>query len=154
MVVSTILVRRTGRVATVTLNRPRAHNALSRALVSEVTTAVRSLDRDEGVGAIVITGSGSAFCAGLDLKELASLDPELLTSQPESAILPPAGSRGPFSSTSLPRRTPLISAINGACVTGVPSAGLEPLVPSCHATCALALYPPTLPPARSPSDAV
>ena len=65
-----ILVEQTGRVAVVTLHRPKALNALSSAMESEVVEAVEAFDSDPGVGCIVITGSEKAFAAGADIKEM------------------------------------------------------------------------------------
>jgi enoyl-CoA hydratase/carnithine racemase len=59
-----------GRVAVVTLNCPEARNVLDTATVAALTAALRELDADEAVDAIVLTGADPAFCAGLDLKEL------------------------------------------------------------------------------------
>lgn len=67
-----ILVEVTGRVALITLNRPKALNALNEALMNEVVHAVESFDRDPAVGVIVITGSERAFAAGADIREMAS----------------------------------------------------------------------------------
>ncbi|AFM18816.1 enoyl-CoA hydratase/carnithine racemase [Mycolicibacterium chubuense NBB4] len=69
----TILVAREDRVATITLNRPKALNALNSQVMAEVTTAAAELDADPGVGAIVVTGNEKAFAAGADIKEMASL---------------------------------------------------------------------------------
>ncbi|HEY3573305.1 MAG TPA: enoyl-CoA hydratase [Arthrobacter sp.] len=66
-----ILVERRGRVGLVTLNRPKALNALDRTTLEEVVSAVSAMDTDPGVGAVVITGSGKAFAAGADIKEMA-----------------------------------------------------------------------------------
>ena len=55
-------------VATITLNRPEARNALSAALLDALVAALVAADRDDDVGAIVLTGSDPAFCAGLDLR--------------------------------------------------------------------------------------
>ncbi len=52
-------------VGLVTLNRPKALNALCDGLVNELAKAVNQLDKDEEVGAIVITGSEKAFAAGI-----------------------------------------------------------------------------------------
>lgn len=68
---TTILVERTGRTATITLNRPKALNALNSEVMTEVVAAAEDLDQDAGVGAIVITGSAKAFAAGADIKEMA-----------------------------------------------------------------------------------
>jgi enoyl-CoA hydratase len=67
----TILVERDGRTATITLNRPKALNALNSEVMTEVVTAAEELDHDAGIGAIIITGSQRAFAAGADIKEMA-----------------------------------------------------------------------------------
>jgi len=56
-----------GRVGLVTLNRPKALNALNDALMDELGAALRAFDADEGIGAIVIAGSEKAFAAGADI---------------------------------------------------------------------------------------
>src|SRR4030095_10194498 len=65
-----LLVENRDGVATVTLNRPQAMNALSRALRAEIVSTFSALGNDAGVGVVILTGAGRAFCAGLDLKEL------------------------------------------------------------------------------------
>ncbi len=69
----TIVVDRQDRVATITLNRPDALNALNAQVMKEVTTAAAELDADDGIGAIILTGSAKAFAAGADIKEMSSL---------------------------------------------------------------------------------
>jgi enoyl-CoA hydratase len=69
----TILVTRDNRVGTITLNRPKALNALNSQVMSEVTTAAADFDSDAGIGAIIITGNDKAFAAGADIKEMSSL---------------------------------------------------------------------------------
>ncbi|MCU1614370.1 MAG: echA5 [Frankiales bacterium] len=66
----TIRVERHGRVTVVTLDRPKALNALNTQLMLEVSTTLGELDRDPDVGAIVLTGSAKAFAAGADIKEM------------------------------------------------------------------------------------
>jgi len=56
-----------GRVALITLDRPKALNALSNELIDELAEALRKFDADEGIGAIVLTGSEKAFAAGADI---------------------------------------------------------------------------------------
>jgi enoyl-CoA hydratase len=73
MTYETILVTRAERVGTITLNRPKALNALNSQVMGEVTAAAAEFDADPGIGAIVITGSEKAFAAGADIKEMASL---------------------------------------------------------------------------------
>ncbi|MET3707918.1 enoyl-CoA hydratase [Pseudarthrobacter sp. S3] len=67
-----ILVEQRGRVGLVTLNRPEALNALDKATMNQLVAAVTAMDADPGVGAVVVTGSGKAFAAGADIKEMAS----------------------------------------------------------------------------------
>src|SRR5207249_1798342 len=62
-----ILVDIRGRVALVTLNRPKALNALNDALMNELGEALAKFDADEGIGAIVIAGGDKAFAAGADI---------------------------------------------------------------------------------------
>ncbi|MGI6244877.1 MAG: enoyl-CoA hydratase [Pseudochelatococcus sp.] len=59
-----------GRVGLITLNRPKALNAINRQLTEEVLHAAAAFDSDPSVGAIVITGSEKAFAAGADIKEM------------------------------------------------------------------------------------
>ncbi|MFI8815307.1 MULTISPECIES: enoyl-CoA hydratase [unclassified Streptomyces] len=66
----TIRVERTGRTALLTLDRPKALNALNVQVMNEVVAATADLDRDPGVGCIVLTGSPEAFAAGADIKEM------------------------------------------------------------------------------------
>jgi enoyl-CoA hydratase/carnithine racemase len=66
-----ILLRRVdGAVATLTLNRPQARNALSLALMAALIDALAALKADDAVKVVVVAGAGPAFCAGHDLKEL------------------------------------------------------------------------------------
>ena len=58
-----------GRVAIVTLNRPAARNALSRALMRELTRTARELSERSDIDVVLLTGAGSAFSAGADLND-------------------------------------------------------------------------------------
>jgi enoyl-CoA hydratase/carnithine racemase len=62
-------------VATLTLNRPRQYNALSAELIASLHAAVDAIAADPGVRVVLLTGSGGAFCAGHDLKEMRALPP-------------------------------------------------------------------------------
>jgi len=66
-----ILVETRGRVGLVTLNRPKALNALNDALMDELGAALTAFDADEAIGSIVITGSERAFAAGADIGMMA-----------------------------------------------------------------------------------
>jgi enoyl-CoA hydratase/carnithine racemase len=57
-------------VATLTLNRPKQYNALSEELLTELQSALETIGKDESVRVVVIAGSGTAFCAGHDLKQM------------------------------------------------------------------------------------
>ena len=96
------------QVATVTLNRPEARNALSGALTSELDDVITDLDGREDVACIILTGADPAFCAGVDLKALSSEPERQSGPMAHLGFLPP-------------HETPVIGAINGPTVTG----GLE-----------------------------
>ena len=59
-------------VAVLTLNRPDRRNALSRALLEGLASTLAAVEVDDDVGAVVVTGAGGAFCAGGDVKDMAS----------------------------------------------------------------------------------
>ena len=113
-----VLVARDGAVATVTLNRPEALNALSRGLRRELVRQLRALAGDETVEVVVLTGAGRAFCAGLDLKELGG------ETEPDGVDAAQGGGAGDVDGDhdvcgamrSLQR--PIVGAINGVAITG------------------------------------
>ena len=72
MAYETIITEVRGKVGLITLNRPKALNALNSQVLSELTDALGVFDADPGIGAIVITGSDKAFAAGADIKEMQS----------------------------------------------------------------------------------
>lgn len=102
-----LLVQRRDEIAVVELNRPERRNALTATLMVALAETMASLDADESVGAIVLTGSDPAFCAGLDLTQLSG--------DAQNLRIDEAGR--PWARLA----TPVIGAINGAAVTG----GLE-----------------------------
>ena len=71
---SEVLYERDGAIATVTLNRPERMNTISHPMLVALSEALLEAGRDSAVRAIVITGAGRAFCAGLDLGDAASAD--------------------------------------------------------------------------------
>ena len=98
-------------VATVTLNRPEARNALNSELLRRLPQVMAELDVDHTVSAIVLTGADPAFCAGLDLRELGSTG---------ANVAGPTRSSGPAAPWATISK-PIVGAINGPAVTG----GLE-----------------------------
>lgn len=93
-----------------TLDRPRKRNALHPDLIGALAAALARADGDDGVRAIVITGAGDAFCAGLDLGQLSELDEAGRVAYMRSAF-------------SLFRqihelRPPVLAAVNGAAMAG------------------------------------
>jgi enoyl-CoA hydratase len=71
-----ILTETRGRVGLITLNRPKALNALNNQLLNEMMDALDAFDKDDTVGAMVITGNEKAFAAGADIKEMADKSPQ------------------------------------------------------------------------------
>ena len=110
-----VLLEVSDRIATVTLNRPGARNALSSEMLQLLPERLRAAEADDDVDVIILTGADPAFCAGLDLKELGSTGANL--DGGSDAGRTRADVRGPF-----PKLTkPVIGAVNGVAVTG----GLE-----------------------------
>ena len=68
MAYENILVETRGAVGLITLNRPKAMNALNSALMAEVAAALDDFEADDAIGAMVLTGSDKAFAAGADIK--------------------------------------------------------------------------------------
>jgi enoyl-CoA hydratase len=97
--------------AVITLNRPAALNALSRALMAQLSDAIDALQADPAMRVLILTGAGKAFCAGLDLKELGSGQAALGGGENGVTTRDPVAALARFSG-------PVIGAINGAAVTG------------------------------------
>lgn len=68
--IKTTVVGEKNNVALVTLNRPKALNALCNGLMTELNQALQAFDKDDSIAAIVLTGSEKAFAAGADIKEM------------------------------------------------------------------------------------
>jgi enoyl-CoA hydratase len=98
------------RIATVTLNRPGARNALSTEVRGSLAGAFRRADADDSVDVVILTGADPAFCAGLDLKELGSGERSTRDQGDEAAL----SSRCAVP----PIAKPVIGAVNGVAITG------------------------------------
>lgn len=73
MTFATILLEKRNGVGLITLNRPKALNALNSELIYEINLALDDLEKDQTIGCIVLAGSEKAFAAGADIKEMAEL---------------------------------------------------------------------------------
>lgn len=107
-----LLIDRQDGIVTLTLNRPRAMNALSRELRTQLVQTFDQLQNDPEVRIVILTGSGDrAFCAGLDLKELGSPDTSLNRDVAPGNELDVVEALNRFD-------RPIIGAINGVAITG------------------------------------
>jgi enoyl-CoA hydratase len=106
-----LLDRTTPGLAVLTLNRPQAMNALSAALMGELTSAIDALGADPSVRVLLLTGAGRAFCAGLDLKEIGAGRGTLGREEAGAVAGDPVAALERFAG-------PVIGAINGPAVTG------------------------------------
>ena len=77
-----ILTREEGRVGVVQLNRPKALNALNKALMVELMDAMEAYDANADIGCMLVTGSAKAFAAGADIKEMANATPVDMLNNP------------------------------------------------------------------------
>lgn len=102
-----VLAERHGRVLIVTINRPRARNAVNRATAEAIEQAMDLLDCNNELLSGVITGAGGTFCSGADLKEAARGDNNDVGLK-----------RGVFGLLNRPPRKPLIAAVEGFAVGG------------------------------------
>ena len=103
-------LERAGNVAILTIDRPQVRNAVDFDTANEIASALDDLDANSQIRAIVITGRGGFFCAGMDLKALTATNRRPITA-----------SRGAFGIVEKPPAKPLIAAVEGAALGG----GLE-----------------------------
>ena len=104
-----VLVEVADGVMTVTVNRPKAKNAINRAAAEGIAAAMDELDSNDDIRVAVITGAGGTFCAGMDLKAFVTGE------------LPSIEGRGFAGLTEAPPKKPLIAAVEGYALAG----GLE-----------------------------
>ncbi|MDE0216436.1 MAG: enoyl-CoA hydratase-related protein, partial [bacterium] len=67
-----LLVEVSDRIATITLNRPEARNAMTKRMRNDLCASLRAGDADDGVDAIILTGADPVFTGGVDLREVAT----------------------------------------------------------------------------------
>jgi enoyl-CoA hydratase len=111
MAYETIIYETEGAVATVTINRPKALNALSPQVVSELDQAFTAIAGDDNIKCVVLTGAGDkAFVAGADIAEMAKMDPL------QSRNFSRQGQKTLFKIEKLDK--PVIAAVNGFALGG------------------------------------
>ena len=108
MLYQMILTEMRAQVGLVTLNRPQARNAFNSQLLHELMDALEAFDRENAVGAMVITGNHKAFAAGADIKEMADED---LRQMLESQFIATFGRLNAL-------RKPVIAAVSGWALGG------------------------------------
>ena len=120
-----VLVDVADGVATITINRPGARNALNRAVRSGLPRAITACEADDGVDVMILTGADPAFSAGVDLKEIgagAAGGDDLRSGPAEPEVVDMGGrneeGRLPWRGALPPRTKLLIGAVNGVAVTG------------------------------------
>jgi enoyl-CoA hydratase len=105
---STILTESHNRTGLVRLNRPKALNALNPTMTGELMDALQAFDRDESIGAMVITGDDRAFAAGADIKAMAGASAVEMLQRDDIAIFDQIQEL----------RKPVIAAVSGWCLGG------------------------------------
>jgi len=112
--VSTVLTERRGAVWVVTINRPEVRNCVDRPTAEALSAAFRTFDADEALSVAILTGAGGHFCAGADLKAVASGEAGRMNRVD-------AAGDGPMGPSRMQLTKPVIAAVEGHAVAG----GLE-----------------------------
>ena len=108
MAYQTILIETRGHVGLITLNRPKALNALNAALIGELGQAIDAFEADQRIGCLIVTGSEKAFAAGADIKEMAALTFVEAFMQDYAEALDRVART----------RKPIVAAVDGYCLGG------------------------------------
>jgi len=110
MTLTTVKLERSGRLATITLNRPDKRNAISYELIDDL---LKALEASRDAGAVIITGAGKAFCAGMDLDNLREI-----TSRSHQQNLADSQKMADLFRGIYDFPAPTIAAVNGPAVAG------------------------------------
>src|SRR6478736_6004980 len=108
-----VLYSHRGHAALITINRPDKRNALSRALIAALTDAFHRAANDPGARSVILTGSGSACCAGMDLEELRGM----LGAEADK-VWDDANTLSALYDLIYTLPKPTVAAVNGAAVAG------------------------------------
>lgn len=111
MTTPVVLTRKTGPLFWVTINRPEARNAVNRPTAEALAAAFREFEADANLSVAILHGAGEHFCAGADLKSVASGDASLV-----NRLLPDGD--GPMGPSRMHLSKPVIAAVSGYCVAG------------------------------------
>jgi len=103
-----ILIEEIERVGLIRLNRPKALNALNSALLNELIDTLETIDKDDALGSIVITGNDKAFAAGADIKQMSSAN---AVEMHQSEFIP-------LFDRIMGIKKPIIAAVSGWCLGG------------------------------------
>jgi methylglutaconyl-CoA hydratase len=111
----TVIVKVNAPSGTIILNRPDKRNALSRQLIADLSQALEDLHGERRVRAVILTGSGTAFCAGMDLTEMqeTAQQPDALNQWHEDAVI-----YRELIDRMLLLPKPIVAAVNGPAVAG------------------------------------
>jgi enoyl-CoA hydratase/carnithine racemase len=116
MTYNDIIFDLTDHIATITLNRPQAMNALNREMYGELEQALRESHRDREVRCVIITGEGRAFCSGDDVKQIMLGERSTTNGAAERPVRNPKSPPTPAGAALLECDKPVIAAVNGAAV--------------------------------------
>jgi len=110
-------VKVTGSIGTIVLNRPQRRNALSRAMITELAQALSDLHLEKRVRAIILTGAGTAFCAGMDLHEM-NATAALSDSEKTAEFGETADAYRELVTQMIELPKPIIASVNGPALAG------------------------------------
>lgn len=120
----TLITTADDEIVTITLNRPDRLNAMTATMISELSDVVERVDLDPAVRAVIVTGAGRGFCAGIDLRD-AGVPPGAETVRPVAEAFMRQDQIATLNERLHRSRKPWIAAVNGPCVGGGFALALE-----------------------------